>query len=139
MPEVLRAGAGEHAGVEPVTRLVVHTARISSGDPDRLDVTRKSGSELGKTFAPSWALLRPFLTRRAEGLLTPGDWLDYVARYTDEMRTSFRRHAEAWESLLARERVVLVCFCVDPLQCHRTVLGRDILPKLGAAFAGELP
>ena len=119
--------------------LVVHTARISSSDPDRLDVTRKSGSELGKTFAPSWALLRPFLTRRAEGLLTPGDWEDYVVRYTDEMRASYRQHGAAWASLLGRERVVLVCFCVDPLQCHRTVLGRDILPKLGAAFAGELP
>ena len=44
--------------------LHVHTARVSSGDPDRLDITRKSGDELGKTFAPSWRLLRPFLTKR---------------------------------------------------------------------------
>lgn len=139
MPEVLRAGSGEHAGVEPVTKLIVRTARISSGDPDRLDVTRQSGSELGKAFAPSWMLLRPFLAKRKADLLTERDWLDYVARYTDEMRTSFRRHGDAWESLLARERVVLVCFCTDPERCHRTVLGRDILTKLGAGFAGELP
>lgn len=139
MPEVLRAGSGEHAGVEPVTKLIVRTARISSGDPDRLDVTRQSGSELGKVFAPSWMLLRPFLAKRKADLLTERDWLDYVARYTDEMRTSFRRHGDAWESLLARERVVLVCFCTDPERCHRTVLGRDILTKLGAGFAGELP
>lgn len=118
--------------------LIVYTARISSGDPDRLDVTRQSGSELGKAFAPSWMLLRPFLAKRKAGLLTERDWVDYVARYTDEMRTSFRRHGDAWESLLARERVVLLCFCTDAERCHRTVLGRDILTKLGAGFAGEI-
>jgi hypothetical protein len=44
--------------------LIVHTARISSRDPDRFDVTRKSGGEAGAPFAPSWAILRPALDAR---------------------------------------------------------------------------
>lgn len=118
--------------------LQVHTARIGLVDPDVLDVTRKSGSELGKSFAPSWALLRPFLAWRASGLLGPEDWEKYVDSYTAEMRQSFTRRRDDWRELLARSRVVLVCYCTDPLQCHRTILARDILPRLGAAYGGEL-
>lgn len=44
----------------------------------------------------------------------------------------------AWRALLARPRVVLACYCADPERCHRTILARDILPKLGATYRGEL-
>lgn len=118
--------------------LQAFTARIGVVDPDVLDVTRKSGSELGKSFAPSWALLRPFLAWRASGLLGPEDWEKYVDSYTAEMRQSFTRRRDDWREILARARVVLVCYCTDPMQCHRTILARDILPRLGATYGGEL-
>ena len=41
--------------------LIVHTARVSYGGADRLDVTRKSAGPEGIVFAPSWAILRPAL------------------------------------------------------------------------------
>lgn len=64
-------------------------------------------------------------------------WLVYVAGYTAEMRESYRRDRAAWNALLAREVVTLCCYCTDTARCHRTLLARDILPKLGATYGGE--
>ena len=115
--------------------LRVRTARVSYGGPDRLDVTRKTGTG-GLFLAPSWAILRPVLDRRRIG--QPFDWAGYVAAYKAEMRESYRRDRAAWDALLARESVTLVCYCTDAVQCHRHVLRREILPALGAVDAGEV-
>lgn len=123
----------------------VHTARIDYAGPDRLDVTRKSADEWGKSFAPSWATLRPVLDARkiAASMVVPSDYLDdawreYVPRFMFEMRKSYRERRADWERLLAMPRVVLCCYCSDRDQCHRTILAREILPKLGAVYCGEL-
>jgi hypothetical protein len=143
----------------PVGPVVLHasTARVSYSDSDRLDITRKSG-EWGIVFAPSWAILRPALDglKRVEELrrdakdfgdeaasdeardLDERTWAGYVAAYTEEMRRSYRDRRAAWARLLAIPRAVLVCYCPDPERCHRTVLARDILQKLGATFDGEV-
>jgi hypothetical protein len=127
--------------------LDVYTARISSRDPDRLDITRKSGKGDALAFAPSWAILGPALEslRRAQaaggklgGQMALDAWRRYVRAYRDEMRASYRLERAAWERLLGRRRVVLCCYCADPCRCHRTLLGRFILPKLGASFCGEV-
>ena len=47
--------------------LVVHTARVTYGGGDRLDITRKSDCAVGKVFAPSWAILRAALVLRSIG------------------------------------------------------------------------
>jgi uncharacterized protein YeaO (DUF488 family) len=69
-------------------------------------------------------------------------WDAYVLAYTAEMRASYRVNRPAWRSLLARDRVVLVCYCADKDRlagrCH-TVLLAGILGKLGAEVRGELP
>jgi hypothetical protein len=130
--------------------LQVYTAQLASRDPDRFDITRKSGDVDGIVFAPSWAILRPALeARRAESdaatevgralAVQRNDdaWAVYVPAYLAEMRVSYRRHRAAWETLRARPRVVLVCYCVDPERCHRTLLA-GILAKLGAEVRGEL-
>ena len=142
--------------------LQVWTARVTYGGVDRLDVTRKSADAWGKSFAPSWPLLRPALDVRkvADGLMAQaraaldadGDewgptreadrlldeaWRAYVPRFLDEMRRSYVDRRADWGRLLALPEVTLVCFCVDPTQCHRTLLARDILPKLGAVYMGE--
>lgn len=64
-------------------------------------------------------------------------WERYVVGYFDEMRASFRAHRAAWDALLARSEATLVCYCTDPERCHRTLLARDILPRLGASYGGE--
>lgn len=113
--------------------LHVFTARIEHRDPDALDITRMTGNP---AFAPSWAILKPALAGMRAG--DAAAWDAYVPAYLAEMRESYRRDRAEWDALLARERVVLCCYCVDSTRCHRTVLGRTVLTTLGAFFLGEL-
>ncbi len=114
---------------------IIHTARVSYRGDDRLDVTRKSGSP---AFAPTWVLLNPVLVARTRSAREYAEaWERYVVGFTAEMRTSYRASRPAWDALLAREVVTLCCYCTDPERCHRTLLARDILPKLGATYGGE--
>lgn len=39
----------------------VYTSRISNPDPDRLDITAKSASGLGRYFAPDWSEVKAYL------------------------------------------------------------------------------
>lgn len=138
-----------------MTRLIVCSATLRRPDPDAFNITRQTGGDTGAPFAPSWAILRPALHARqaAAAARTRGAdleaaeiervaWLVYHAAFLDEMRRSYATHRRAWTALLARERVCLVCFCsVDEAlagHCHRTILRREILSKLGALDGGEL-
>lgn len=116
--------------------LEVWTARISVLDPDVLNITRKGGC---LAFAPSRSLLWSFLSIRKSGR-EPSDleWSSYARSYLEEMSKSLREKRHVWEDLLGRQRVVLVCYCVNPNRCHRKLLGL-ILARLGATFQGELP
>ncbi len=139
--------------------LTVHTARVSYGGADRLDVSRKSAGPDGVAFAPSWAILRPALDLmqnasatlsfakldppkasadevKFAAIVQHSAWALYSAAYAAEMRESYRTQRAAWDALLARESVTLVCYCTDPARCHRTLLA-GILAKLGATVAGE--
>lgn len=113
--------------------LVVHTARIGTRDPDAFDVTRKSGD---RTFAPSDELFLRMFRLKHRGLAGYNAWRDYCASYAAEMERSRATHPARWEALLARERVVLTCYC-DHGNCHRVLLAR-ILATLGARYDGEL-
>lgn len=128
--------------------LHVLTARLGLRDPDYLDVSLQgnlrrgeAGEEphrgIGLFFAPSPALLYPYLSKRRSGQLTDADWAAYSKGYRLEMRTSYRRHHLAWDRLLSWERVVLLCFCTDPERCHRRLLA-GILVQLGAIDCGEV-
>lgn len=131
--------------------LIVRTARVSFGGPDRFDVTRKSGGEAGAPFAPSWKLLGPALEARKHAdrmrrfgchslanAYERGSWEEYERKYLDEMRASYAANRAAWSALLARETIVIVCYCVDAEHCHRRLLRAVILPKLGAVDGGEV-
>lgn len=122
--------------------LHVQSARISYSGPDRLDVTRKSGTD-GLFLAPSWKILRPALDARRRETDEPSRhvsvaWANYVSAYFDEMRRSYVDNRAAWTALLSRERVVLCCYCTDPEHCHRALLRGRILPALGAVDEGEI-
>jgi hypothetical protein len=116
----------------------VYTARIDYGAPDRLDVTRKSAGPSGLPFAPSWEILGPMLKlRRADGPVGVAyAWPGYMAAYTAEMRGSYRAQRWAWDALLARDEITLVCYCQLADYCHRTVLA-EILVRCGATSRGE--
>jgi hypothetical protein len=137
--------------------LTVYTARMGYRGPDVLDITRGSADRAakrgqpspGEPFAPSHAILDPALAARdeAERLRAAGEyrragdlmgraWERYAAAFNVEMRRSYLRDHDAWDALLTRESVTLVCFCDHPRQCHRFLLA-DILERLGARYVGE--
>lgn len=144
------------------TSLVVHTARLFAYEGlGALNITRMSGGPAGEPFAPSWGILRPALAEfsRARQMRSRhgtqslpvsrdwwGDaveverraWATYVPLYIAEQEQSFDDFRPAWEGLLGREFVVLQCYCADPQHCHRTLLARDILARLGADYRGEI-
>lgn len=64
-------------------------------------------------------------------------WSDYVPAYLEEMADSQRLHPGAWQALLARPRVILVCYCRERERCHRGLLAR-LLVERGAVDEGEL-
>jgi len=119
--------------------LEVWTARISSTDIDRFDITRKTAwlaqkakkPAPGDPFAPSWLLLK-------SGQSGAMSWEQYAAAYLTQMRLSYRVYRSAWDALLARKRVVLCCFCSNSGHCHRRLLA-EALMKLGADYKGERP
>lgn len=147
--------------------VIVHSARISYDGPDRLDVTRRAVDQarkrgesppMGAPWAPSWSLLQPLIEirHRVEERLRRAKetdsiaplvgatedleraWSAYVDGYLAEMRVSYTQCRPAWDNLIQRERVVLVCYCTDAEHCHRYLLRTRILPALGAVDVGEL-
>jgi hypothetical protein len=138
--------------------LLVFSSRIGCKDPDVFDISRMTGGVEGAPFAPSWEILRPALDERKKARMTAMSalsepvWGRYRNLYRLEMRDSYGRlHRAAWDKLLARERVVLCCYCALPreppdsdgskpreLQCHR-ILCAGYLVALGAKYMGELP
>ena len=134
--------------------MLILTARYHSRDPDRLDITRmgcdrdrKSGKPTpGEFLAPSWEILKPALAWRrsfeteceANGKDASAAYFEvYRARYRAEMVTSYRTRRAEWTALLARPRVVLVCFCPEPTHCHRTIAA-GFLVACGAEHGGEI-
>ena len=88
--------------------LRVHTARVSYGGADRLDITRKSAKGYGLAFAPSWSLLRRLLNVRdtADALRDAATLLDADAldvRGADLSARSLVRVLRLAEGLLEEE------------------------------------
>lgn len=109
--------------------LEVFTSRIWLEDKDKLDITIKSAKQ-GKIFAPTWEMVMDYKNK----IISDSQ---YTAMYYDLMRKSYANNKEQWESLLNKERVVLVCYCNHGQFCHRYLLA-DILEKLGASYKGEI-
>lgn len=131
--------------------LRVSTARLQAPVPrDGLDVTRKSGGAAGLPFAPSWLILSPALAARERAdaarashcddeadAIEAAAWDVYAPKYLLEMRRSYATNRPAWDALLARESVTLLCYCTSSTRCHRFLLA-GILAKLGATVVGEV-
>lgn len=128
--------------------VVLYTAQIGlySGS-DALDITRMTGKGHALAFAPSWKILRRFQWSKrhadtmedAETVMRYRDiaWNAYLDSFLEEMRKSYKEDLSSWESLLAQEERTLLCYCPNPERCHRTLIARDIFPKLGAVYGGE--
>lgn len=106
---------------------------------------------VGLLLAPSPDLLYPYLSAKRWGRLGPGAFDRYAEAYTAEMRARYKdpRTRPIFHQLLQTPQgtdreLVLLCFCVDSTECHRTVLA-DLLVRAGhnlgydVTYAGEEP
>lgn len=97
----------------------------------------------GLVFAPSWNILKPFVDARKGAGLSNEMWAQFALKYKAEMRESYKSAARIiWDEVTKKEegairQITLTCYCKMPMQCHRTLLGKDILPTLGAIYCGE--
>jgi uncharacterized protein YeaO (DUF488 family) len=150
--------------------ITIHTGRLFRyRGADALDISRKGGHPLGVLFAPSWKLLMPFKEsawdreRRWKRELTNPDerdraafllaieneaaqeWSQYVEKFTEEMKVSYREHRSAWHAALhLGPEVTVCCFCEDAARCHRSLVASMFLaagPKNNATvtLGGERP
>ena len=108
--------------------LKVYTSTIwGYHGPNKLDITVKSGV---KIFAPTWDMVLGY----KNGTITKEE---YIEKYMQMMRESYKRYKRAWTTLLNGDRVVLCCYCKPGDFCHRLLLA-EILEKLGAEYCGEI-
>lgn len=130
--------------------LAIYTSRIDYSGEHSLNITRKGNDPTGVVFAPSWSILRPVLQGLMDAKkLADRDlllesrqkedraWETYVHEYVHEMRNSYRLNRGIWNKVLSMDQVVLVCYCVNPARCHRTILA-GLLVKCGAQYHGEV-
>lgn len=148
-----------------MTPLIIHTSQISRyRGIDAFDITRKSGGDAGDPFAPSQKLLDQALTARdqvkrwrdsAQDLFTgttedrrnaleradeleSRTWRMYVPAFVEEMRSSLRAKEKAWRNLLlTHDRIVLICYCDNHLQCHRGLI-IELLFRAARKFGREI-
>ena len=124
--------------------LKIYTARINyKGAKNELvlNTTVGSGHGIGKTFAPTWKMVRG----SKSGAIT---WEDYTKQYIALMNQRFVEHESAFRQVCESGDVVLKCYCgntsTTTQHCHRYLL-TDILIERAAAFGieaeymGEVP
>ena len=107
--------------------LKVFTSRISYRGEARWDITVQTGSKL---FATSWKIV----TAYKKGEITEQE---YTVAYYAMMKASYEAHPTEWSTFLAKDKIVLCCYCPAVAFCHRLLLAK-ILVKLGAEYEGEI-
>lgn len=111
----------------------IYTVQISiasqlglTQDDSYLDITVRSGNT---AFAPTWDMV---MGHKA-GRITDKQ---YIEQYYKMMRHSYRANREDWNAVLAKDEVLLACYCPAGKFCHRHILAQ-MLVKCGATFKGE--
>jgi hypothetical protein len=116
--------------------MLVNTARVE-GIADRLDAAeamRKRAEHVQQTSRITYR--RAFLAEMlvSSGSTVPDGWM----RDVDDARArGVECHRSAWDALLKRKRIALLCYCDTREFCHRGLLVQ-ILVRMGAKDCGEL-
>lgn len=104
--------------------LDIYTSNIRCNDPDKLDITVKSGQ---RYFAPTWEMVMGV----KRGTMTHEE---YDKRYEAMLDQNKEYHPKPLHALLARKRVVFVCYCPsNNVHCHRRFLAKWLV----ANFPGQ--
>jgi len=105
----------------------VYTSQFNYKGEDRIDITWQTGLEI---FRPIKELIYAY----KNGNIHEDT---YICMYNKMMYDSWRKNREAWEEVLQRDRITLVCHCPEDAFCHRVVLAK-ILTQQGATYKGEI-
>ena len=109
-------------------KLHLYTADVSYRGDDRMDVSANGGYFI---FLPPRQL---FFDYRF-GTITESQ---FRKAYGEFLKNSYCYYRHAWDSMLQRKRMVLVCSCNgEDTTCHRQVV-ISFLKKLGAVYRGKL-
>jgi len=101
--------------------LHLYTAQIGKyNGQDAYDVTVKSGDI---NFAPTWDIVQAWKAGEIS-------WDTYSKRYRELMLQSYKRNQRAWQELLEKGVLTLLCYCRADDHCHRYLLA-DFLIKVG--------
>jgi len=111
---------------------IIYTAHTAYLAEDRLDISTTSKSPFGVVFAPN-----PDIERMPRPLRTPDTaWESYASAYRTRMRHVFKHQSAAFNKLLDRDETTLVCTCLAPSRCHRSLL-ESYLGDCGMDVRGE--
>jgi len=106
----------------------VFTSEIHYTGNNKLDITVETGI---KIFAPEWSWVRGIHQHTMSEQ-------DYIDRYLTKIKASWQDDRNTWDRLIwSKESVVLCCFCLPNIFCHRYVL-TTVLQGMGAVYCGEL-
>lgn len=120
---------------ETAVKLQIYTCSIANSHkviPELLlDITVRSASGDGRAFTPTWDMVLSY----KNGTLSEDG---YKKAYDALMRESYRNSQAVWNRLLARDKVVLMCYCKPGAFCHRLLLTDMLRRNWGASYCGEI-
>lgn len=95
-----------------------------------LDITVKSGDDLGWIFAPSWEMVNSY----KNGDLSESDFTDM---YYKLISNRWDKQTRTKETILKKSHLILVCYCRPDEFCHRILCAEFLVNSIGAKYYGE--
>lgn len=112
---------------------MLYTGQIRYPGKDRLDITIKSGSGIGKIFAPTWEMVMGV----KNGTMSNEE---YTAKYywllADRWNTHSKEILEFVETVKTFP-VTIVCYCKKGDFCHRHLLVAWLVHNFEVQYGGE--
>lgn len=95
-----------------------------------IDITAKSGCDIGWVLAPSWDIV----SRYKSGNLTQEN---FKKEYFDLIESRWKKPLKSIEDIENVERIILVCYCPPNQFCHRYLAADFLVRRYHAQYCGE--
>lgn len=95
-----------------------------------LDITVKSGDDLGWIFAPTWDMVNSY----KNGDLSESD---FTSKYNEIISNRWDKPTRTKEIILKKSHLILVCYCRPNKFCHRVLCAEFLVNAIGAKYYGE--
>lgn len=108
----------------------LYTAQMKYGGCDRLDITIKSGTMVGKLYAPTWDMVMGHKNKKYTDEQYTKMYYDLLTERWEKDWNGFRQATINTVSLLSGTftmpafSITLVCYCPAGAFCHRVLLAK---------------